>query len=301
VRFSSCFDEALLTTRQPTALSKKKIKEYLEQKEFDKLEVLLREIEKGNIVHHILQGIFPLIGWSLILPHAHSSQQTFQKLQLTREVLASQIQELESKLNQMKQQYSEVDLQLNQTQLASKALCEKLEEFAECETALLRDFQTKISSPDHVVEQMSMDDLNVALQIHNVGCLPLLIKQEVSMEAILYSLDFQTLNDQFPSLAVDEKLDLLYGVHMIESNCFDPKAHEENCGVCSNNNILELLRENGLSEDLCKFVPLENLKPKHLLVIPPKHLYAGLDAKLIPKIIGCLGKIKNAHKACLKV
>jgi hypothetical protein len=61
-----------------------------------------------------------------------------------------------------------------------------------------------------------------------------------------------------------------------------------------------LFRENGLSADLCKLLPLANLKPKHLIVISPKYFCApGLDATVILKISVCLAKIKNAHKRTL--
>jgi hypothetical protein len=297
-----CFDEpVLLASLNNIQVTQQMIKEFLNLKQYSRLESLLSEIQTGEISTNILNGKFPLKGWTSIVPHAYSSQQTYRTLYAERQDLASQIQELELKLDHMKQQFSQLDSVMNQTDYASVALCQKLGEFAECETGLVQEFQQKIASPNWNIEDMSMDDLNMALQIREVVCVPLLIERGYSVTGVLYSLDFHVLEDQFPSLGLEEKLDLLYGNEMIKSNCFDPKVHEENCGVCSNTDVLELLREFNLADDLCRKLPLANLKSKHLLVIPPKQLCSGVDPKLVPEIIACLGQIKKAHLSCLSV
>jgi hypothetical protein len=141
-----------------------------------------------------------------------------------------------------------------------------------------------------------LDDLKVALQIFDVGCVSQLIAQGIDAVDGILAVDYLTLQDYFPQMPMEEKLNLLYGVQMINANQLDPKAHSENCGVCSNDDALELLRENNLSAEVCAKVSVENLKGKHLTVITAHQLCSSLSASMRVSLLKCLKSIKEAHE-----
>jgi hypothetical protein len=90
---------------------------------------------------------------------------------------------------------------------------------------------------------MTLDDLKLAFQIFDVACVPHLIALGFCHVEEFLGLDQLFLLNHFPEMALEEKLDLLYAVEMIDAKQLNPKVHCENCGVCSSENVLTLLRE----------------------------------------------------------
>jgi hypothetical protein len=262
----------------------------LKENQFSSLEELLKEMEIGQISEKILQGTLPLRGWSLIAQAAQDSRNN-------RPHLEKALQDVVSQISELKKQQLDLESQLNQT--PSDGLCAKLEHLVQCESELIHSFEQKTGAPDWSVDQMSLDDLKVALQIFDVGCVSELIAQGMDDVDGILALDYNSLVKYFPNMPLEEKFELLYAVQMIEAKQLDPKAHCENCGVCSNDNGLELLREYKLTPELCAKISVPNLKGKYLSFLTAQQLYSDLTAPMFAALSRCLRNIKQAHWASM--
>jgi hypothetical protein len=271
-------------------LDRKSLVRLLEEKQFSSLEEMLNGMEIGDISENILQGSLPLRGWSSIFRAA-------QECRKNRPHLEKALQEVLSQLDELKKQQLHLESQLKQAP-PSDGLCAKLEHLAQCESRLIDSFEQKTRSPDWNVAQMSLDELKVALQIFDVGCASQLISQGFDTVDEILGLKKHILLEYFSEMSMEEKLDLLYAIHMIDANQLDPKVHCKNCGVCSCDNVLALLREYNLSAEMCAKVSIQNLKGKHLTVIPFKVLCSDLPtASMAGSLSRCLRNIKEAHCA----
>jgi hypothetical protein len=261
----------------------------LEEKQFSSLEEILNGIEIGDSAENILQGTFPLYGWSSIAQAARE----YRKI---RPHLEKSLRDVLSQLAELNKQKLHLESQLKKAP-PSEGLCAKLDHLAQCETQLIDSFERKTRSPGWNVNQMNFDDLKLALQIFDVGCISQLIAQGHDHVDGILGLEEHILFDNFPEMSTEEKLDLLYAIHMIDSNQLDPKAHCKNCGVCSNDNVLALLREYNLSAEVCAKLSLQNLTGKHLTVTTSKVLCPDLPTPMAASLSRCLKNIKQAHLA----
>jgi hypothetical protein len=279
----------------PISIERKALQKLLEEQQYGRLEELFQNMEIGQISEKILQGTLPLRGWASIVKAVQDSRHNRQILEKSLQEVLLRITRLKSELNSLEQQQLELESQLKQA--ASDGLCSKFEHLAECESRLIRLFEQKTSSPDWSVDLMSLDDLKLALQLFDVGCVSQLIAQGFDHVDGILSLDYNILAEHFPNMLLEEKFELLYALQMIEANQFDPKAHCEKCGVCSNDNGLELLREYKVTPELCAKVSVRNLKGKYLSFLTAQQVCSDLAAPMTAALSRCLRNIKQAHFA----